>query len=115
MIGFFQNKNFKNRTFSYRPRFYDADREALELRKKRKLDNETGDLTKLRLKQEFSYYKSYEGKRRPIGFASSSTFRLLIIIAILSFGSYYILVTWLPDMMEFWFPEIEHEELDKYY
>ena len=114
-MDFFKNKNFKNRTFSYRPRFYDADREELELRKKRKLDNDTGELTKLRLRQEFSYYKSSDGKRKSSDFSSSSSFRLIIIIAILSLGSYYILATWLPDMMEFWFPEEQHEVLDKYY
>lgn len=111
----FENKNFKPRTFNYRPRFYDADREALELRKRRKVNNEAGDLTKMRLKREFSYYKSSDGSRKKGSFISSSSFRLIIIIAILSLGSYYILVTWLPDMMEFWFPEVQHEVLDEYY
>mgnify|MGYP000037857668 CR=1 FL=1 len=108
---------FKSREFGYKPRFYDADKEALERRKKgRANQNEKGDLTKMRIRQEFGNYKYADSKQKSKGFTSSSSFRLLLIIVFLSIGSYFVLDNLLPKLMKNWFPleSQEYELLEEY-
>jgi|VirMetMinimDraft_7_1064189.scaffolds.fasta_scaffold307170_1 hypothetical protein len=108
---------FKSREFGYKPRFYDADKEALERRKKgRKNQNASGELTKLRIRQEFGNYKYADSKTKSKGLTSSSSFRLLLIIIFLSVGSYFVLDNLLPKLMKSWFPleSQEYELLEEY-
>jgi hypothetical protein len=108
---------FKSREFGYKPRFYDADKEALERRKNgRKNQNSTGELTKLRIRQEFGNYKYADSKTKSKGLTSSSSFRLLLIIIFLSIGSYFVLDNLLPKLMKNWFPleSQEYELLEEY-
>ena len=108
---------FKSREFGYKPRFYDADKEALERRiKGRANQNATGDLTKMRIRQEFGNYKYEDNKHKSKGLTSSSSFRLLLIIVFLSIGSYFVLDNLLPKLMKSWFPleSQEYELLEEY-
>lgn len=108
---------FKSREFGYKPRFYDADKEALERRiNSKKNQPTTGDLTKMRIRQEFGNYKSVENKHKNKGLTSSSSFRLLLIIIFLSIGSYFVLDNLLPKLMKNWFPleSQEYELLEEY-
>lgn len=115
MIKLFNSTTkFKSREFGYKPRFYDADKEALERRIKNRenaKNNSKGDLTKMRLRQEFGNYKSSDAKLRKGGFIGSSSFRLLLIIILLSIASYFVLDNLLPQLMEYWFP-LEHQEYE---
>lgn len=119
MIKLFNSTTkFKSREFGYKPRFYDADKEALERRIKgrQNANNNKGDLTKMRLRQEFGSYKSSDAKLRKGGFVSSPSFRLLLIIILLSIASYFVLDNLLPQLMEYWFPleSQEYEFLEEY-
>ncbi|BDS09629.1 hypothetical protein [Aureispira anguillae] len=119
MIKLFNSTTkFQPREFGYKPRYYDADKEALERRiKGREEANAKGALTKMRLRQEFGNYKSSDGTHRKGSFVTSSSFRLLLIIILLSMASYIVLDSLLPQLLEYWFP-LEHQEyelLEKYY
>lgn len=108
---------FKPREFGYKPRFYDADKEALERRiKNRKDQNAKGDLTKMRIRQEFGNYKYTDSKHKRKSLTSSSSFRLLLIIVVLSVASYFVLDSLLPKLMKQWFPleSQEYELLEEY-
>ena len=115
MLKFFSTKRYKNRTFNYIPRYYDPEREALLNKlKARGNDNVDGEMTKLRLRQEFATYKSNsEDSVRKKGLLSSSSLRLLVIIIILSAASYIILDNLLPKMMKSWFPEAYETEIEE--
>jgi len=107
---------FQSREFGYKPRFYDADKEALERRMRgRTNQNTSGDLTKMRIRQEFGNYKSADSKNK--GLTNSSSFRLLLIIIFLSVGSYFVLDNLLPKLMKNWFPleSQEYELLEEYH
>lgn len=118
MIKLFNSTTkFKSREFGYKPRYYDADKEALERRvKNREASNNTGDLTKMRLRAEFGNYKSADAKHQRGGFVSSSSFRLLLIVILLSIASYFVLDNLLPQLMEYWFPleSQQYEFLEEY-
>ena len=117
MFKFFSTTKFKPRQFAYKPRFYDEEQEKMERRAKvRNAKMSKAEQTKSRLRREFGNYKSTEGKRG--GLISSSSFRLIIIILVLSFASYFVLDNLLPKLIKSWFPEEDpesYEMLDEYY
>ena len=85
-------KTQKHRSFNFRPRYYDADKEAFEERIRRiesELSTENSDIeaTKLRIRQKF------ESRRSNSGSASdkASNIRILVILGILGALSYWIL------------------------
>jgi hypothetical protein len=118
MLNLFNSTTkFKSREFGYKPRFYDSDKEAFERRVRGKAnENATGDLTKMRIRQEFGNYKYVDSKHKSKGLTSSSSFRLLLIIVFLSVGSYFVLDNLLPKLMKNWFPleSQEYELLEEY-
>ena len=111
MLKFFGTKRIKPKSFDYKPRFYDPDKEALEARLKRKANNQKGALTKMRLRREFEHYKSDTGSRKKGSFLSSSSFRLIVLVVLLSIISYKVLEEMLPQLMQHWFP-MEHQEYE---
>ena len=119
MFKFFSTTKFKPRQFGYKPRFYDEEQEKMERRAKiRNAKMSKAEQTKSRLRREFGNYKSAEGKGKRGSLISSSSFRLLIIILLLSFASYFVLDNLLPKLMKNWFPEEDtesYEMLDEYY
>lgn len=85
-------KTQKHRSFNFRPRYYDADKEAFEERIRRiesELSTENSDIeaTKLRIRQKF------ESRRSNSGSAShkASNIRILVILGILGALAYWIL------------------------
>lgn len=111
------NTKHKERGFGYKPRYYDPDKEALDLRLKRRRisNNDKGEISKARIRQEFRHIK-----RNPIGsksFVKSSSFRLIGIIVILLVFSLVVLDQLLPAFMTYLFPEmhVEQELLDEFY
>lgn len=118
MLKLFKTIQQPQREFGYKPRYYDAEREALEKRIRARENRGLSDSesARLRLSQEFGRYKRGGGDAGGYGGVSSrmqtgSTLRLLFIIIILSAASYVVLETWLPDMMKMWFPT-EFEEVE---
>ena len=111
MLRLFKTFQQPGREFGYKPRFYDAEREALENRIKARENRglNQGESTRLRLRQEFGKYKRGSGDQGGYGGVSArlqtgSTLRLLVIIVLLSWASYVVLETWLPDLLRLWFP-----------
>ena len=106
MMKIFSTTKFKPREFGYKPRFYDPDKEELERRiKSRKLTNDKGDLTKSRLRKEFSGYRSADAKHsKNNSFLTSSSFRLILIVVFLMIASYFVLDNLLPQFMEYLYP-----------
>lgn len=118
MIKLFNSTTkFKAREFGYKPRFYDVDKEALERRIKARSNANSGELTKMRIRQEFGNYKYSDVKSKRGGIIGSSSFRLLLIIVLLSIVSYFVLENVLPQLLEYWFPleTQEYELLEEYY
>lgn len=118
MLRLFKTIQQDPREFGYKPRYYDAEREALEkrilLRQNRGLND--SEETRLRLRQEFSNYKRGSGQAGGYGGVSArlktgSTIRLIIIIGLLCWLSYIVLEIWLPDFLEYLAP-VEPEEYD---
>jgi hypothetical protein len=115
MLKLFSSTRFKAREFGYKPRFYDADKEALEKRiKGRQRREQDGERVKYRLRQEFDNYKTADNKRK--GVNNTSSIRLLLIIIILGVSSYIVLDNLLPKLMDSWFPEQNqgYEFLEEY-
>ena len=112
------NLKTKKREFGYHPRYYDADKEALEKRiRARENNNNDGALTKARLKREFGTMRGGTGRKIDGNFMQSSSFvRLIAIIAILCIISYLVLDYWLPEFMKMLFPQeyMQQEILEPY-
>ena len=112
------NLKVKKREFGYQPRYYDADKEALEKRiRARESNNKDGELTKARLKREFGSMRGGARTSSNGSFLQSSSFvRLIAIIAILCIISYLVLDHWLPEFMRMLFPQeyMQQEILEPY-
>jgi hypothetical protein len=85
-------KTQKHRSFNFRPRYYDADKEAFEERIRRiesELDTDKSDVeaTKLRIRQKFQNRRSGSGT----GSNKASNIRVLVILGILGALAYWIL------------------------
>ncbi len=124
MFRLFKTLHQESREFGYKPRYYDAEKEALEERIRRRQNRglTNAEETRLRLRQEFSHYKRGSGQAGGYGGVSSrlktgSTIRLLIIIGVLCWLSYIVLENWLPEFLEYLAPvePEEYEILEEYY
>lgn len=123
MLRLFKTLQQESKEFGYKPRYYDAEREALEKRVRLRQNRGLNDAeeTRLRLRQEFSNYKRGGGQAGGYGGVSArlktgSTIRLLIIIGVLCWVSYIVLEQWLPGFMRYLEPvePPQHELLEEY-
>lgn len=107
MLKFFKLGGREPRGFGYQPRFYDADKEALENRVRaaegRKTGNIDREVTKMRIREELRLAREI-AKREHRGLWSGGILRLLIILGILTAAAYAALERWLPGLLHFWFP-----------
>lgn len=123
MLRLFKTLQQESKEFGYKPRYYYAEREALEKRVRLRQNRGLNDAeeTRLRLRQEFSNYKRGGGQAGGYGGVSArlktgSTIRLLIIIGVLCWVSYIVLEQWLPGFMRYLEPvePPQHELLEEY-
>jgi|GEM_PF-463749 len=111
MLKLFRTSNIKPRQFEYKPRYYDADKEALERRIKAKANNDNGEMVKMRLRREFGSYRAADSKHTSSNFINSSSFRLLLIVCFLLIASYFVLDNLLPQFLDYLFPENQKIEM----
>ncbi len=91
MISF--GKRTKHKTFGYIPRFYNPDKEALEHRLKQYKNITDEDLAKERIKMGFK--NNYIGVNKDIRsqYKKKANLRLLYIIVVLLFVTYFIMTS----------------------
>lgn len=110
MLNIFKNKH-QNREFTYKPRFYDPDKEALReriaLRERVTKAQENAELSKIRISQQFEEYRRTRKKSMGL-WKNSSTLRIFLILGILLSLAYLALDRWMPALMHFWFPNNEY-------
>lgn len=111
MLNFWKNKH-QPREFTYKPRFYNPEKEALRERVERREriressqqpDAEQFDGNKNRIANHFEEYRRTRRSSKSI--LGNSTLRLVVIFVILLYFAYTVLDRWLPALMQYWFPE----------
>jgi len=103
MIKFFKFSKPKKREFGYQPRYYNQEEEQRRSRLKRRGEHDNdGEITKLRIRDQFKDYR--EQRRTPRGLWNGSTIRLAAIFALLILVASYGLKEWLPALMNYIFP-----------
>ncbi|MCH2045983.1 MAG: hypothetical protein MK212_17845 [Saprospiraceae bacterium] len=107
MLKFFNFKKPERRNFGYQPRFYDEKKEALNHRINASKEDPKGIGAKSRISLQFKEHRERErhGRKVKSFFKAASSIRLLIILIVLTVGAYYILTMYLPQLLNYWFPE----------
>jgi hypothetical protein len=111
MFGFLKIKKHESKGFKYKPRFYDAEKEALNAKAKAinsseeisETDTEK-EFVKIRIKEELQHAKT-TARRDMRGLWKGGNLRLISIIIILVLISYFILHRFLPAFIQYLFPE----------
>lgn len=107
MLKFFSFKKPEKRNFGYQPRFYDEKKEALNHRINAAKSDPSGVATKSRITLQFKEHRERERHGRKVKgfFKAASSIRLLIILIVLIVVAYYALNQYLPQMLNYWFPD----------
>lgn len=111
MLKLFRTSNLKPRQFEYKPRYYDPEKEALERKMKARANDNSAEMTKLRLRREFGSYRAGTTTKHSSSFVSSSSFRLLLIVCFLLIASYFVLESLLPQFLAYLYPENQGIEM----
>ncbi len=112
MFSFLRTKRHESRGFSYKPRFYDADKELMRVKVKeaqlkeegKTLASEDKELMKIRIREELKHAKT-TARRDMRGLWQGGSFRLILILVALIAFAYYILNRFLPVFIQIFFYE----------
>lgn len=77
-------KSHRAKQFEFKPRFYDARKERIEELRKKYAKSDESNASRQDFRREWERHKPVRGN-------SSSSFRLLLIIVVLTLGAMYIL------------------------
>jgi len=103
MIKIYTFRKPKRRDCGYQPRYFNKEEEERKSRLKRRGDrNNDGEITKLRIRDQFREYRDH--RRTPRGLWNGSTLRLALIFAILIVIASFALREGLPALMKYIFP-----------
>jgi len=109
MLGFFKIRKHESRTFNYKPRFYDAEKQELQHRIKaaenlNQHEAANRETAKTRIKTELRRART-SSRRGYKGLWKGSTFRMLLILVGLITLLLYALNQWLPSLLKLWYPD----------
>lgn len=103
MITFFKIKKHEPRKFNYKPRYYNAEKESLRNRVKI-AEGDKAEAVKERIREGLERSRTVTRRAFRTNWKGGSM-KLILFVVGLVYLTYMVLYSWLPGLLNIWFPE----------
>lgn len=102
MMTFFKIKKHEPRKFNYKPRYYNAEKESMQ-NKLKLAEGDRGEAAKARIRESLERSRTVTRRQFKTNWGGGSI-KLILIIAVILYVAYMVLHSWLPGLLNIWFP-----------